>query len=784
MSAQSAKWVYPHTPSIEPLEPRLMLSGNDPNPPIAVATPDFMFGAMLADPQRNVVYVVDQSDKRIVALDTDQGRIVRFANLASTAYDLQNAPCCLAISVDDSELFVSQYGANVIQVFSLPGLDFLRQLNVDGPAVIAAGAGGDVYVWRPSSNRGLQLDGQTGTVLNTLDYGDGLLRVNSNGTRLYISEAGSSYADEYDISDPSAKPKFVIRYEPYLLDRTFVSYGGDLAVDDQYGRFYSICSDGGVYVQDLGVRTYSVWQGLQWASSVAFTPTSPYVWAGGTASDSINRYDRATGELDSVIDADKDSSSNAVYQLQVTPNGNVVCRLGGNYGRSSKLAVIGIDSLSVALAPDDSLLVTDDSYTTTDKSVYLDTAAVGGTSDSKSFVLSLQGRQSVVISHWNVPDGLIATITDSYGKVVTPAEGSFVMAPGDCYAVDVTLDTTAPGDKSGNITFQTDDPEMPSVALQVYGQVQTNPSLDISELVNSGNTIVLPSTISEHTRQFCGTLFNKGQIRLLVTGMTIVGPDAQDFSVSLPYYGGYYPYTIDYFYVDTGAGLIISMCSDAVGPKDATLVFTTNDPNNPTVEIPLHSEVVLGPNLQLSVTQLSPQYGAYLKGEEVTVQVEISNIGLAVAQADSNKPILVEFDLVDGSGESLTAYGDEAAIQETVWVPSAIAPGDIVRQIIAFKVPDVSCAGESSSKLIATLTLQIDDEDEDNNETSIPFRAVNGFGTLHGRHIDVPMSFTDHDGTVVTMRLTGGGIAEYDQCGNGIKVYQPVEEVLLTRMVI
>ena len=167
MFSKSSRSSCSFSPSIEPLEPRMLLSGNDPNPPIASCTPSFTVGEMQADPQRNIVYMLDHTDNMVVALDTDNGTVVASAGLTGN-------PDALAVSVDDSELYVTESSDNLIQVFSLPGLDFLRGLSVPSPLYLAAGAGGNIYVSAAeySNCYGVrQIDGQTGRIINIFGNG-------------------------------------------------------------------------------------------------------------------------------------------------------------------------------------------------------------------------------------------------------------------------------------------------------------------------------------------------------------------------------------------------------------------------------------------------------------------------------------------------------------------------------------------------------------------------------------------------------------------------------------
>src|SRR3954469_4799215 len=72
---------------IESLENRLLLA-------TAQIDPALIVGPMQADPSRNLVYVLDQTHKRVLAIDTNLARTASFADVGA-------APTALAISPDD-----------------------------------------------------------------------------------------------------------------------------------------------------------------------------------------------------------------------------------------------------------------------------------------------------------------------------------------------------------------------------------------------------------------------------------------------------------------------------------------------------------------------------------------------------------------------------------------------------------------------------------------------------------------------------------------------------------
>ena len=91
----------------ETLEPRRLFS--IANMPFSQVAPGFSAGRMLADRSRDLVYLLDQTNNRVLAVDTDLGR-------TTVSAPVDGQPTGLALSTDDNQLFVSSSAGNVIDV--------------------------------------------------------------------------------------------------------------------------------------------------------------------------------------------------------------------------------------------------------------------------------------------------------------------------------------------------------------------------------------------------------------------------------------------------------------------------------------------------------------------------------------------------------------------------------------------------------------------------------------------------------------------------------------------
>jgi PKD repeat protein len=312
--------------------------------PTATADVNFRMGRMVADPVRDVVYVGDETDARVLAVDTDLGRTVAGQALTSV-------PGALAVSVGGDRLFVAEPRAFQIQVLSLPGLVPVGILPVGFEVDnLVATANGHLFVTTPASFGASvieELDAQTGAVLGSLptQYLSPLLRTDPSGTRLYIREDDSGSGadggiDAYDVGGAG----------PPAKTNTYPAQGQsnsqDFLVDEAAGRVFTI--DGGVYgvgVTDTATGTQTVWSfgGAPYGIAVAALPGGPVYGASG---DGIFQFDAG-----GVVRAQYATPAGVLGEsLKVTPNGHL---LYGNVtgDNASELGILGVPSLVIDALP-------------------------------------------------------------------------------------------------------------------------------------------------------------------------------------------------------------------------------------------------------------------------------------------------------------------------------------------------------------------------------------------------------------------------------------------------
>ena len=142
---------YNGTSELGIIGPSSLVIADDPartTLPTASVTVNFTVGRMVADPVRDLVYVADQTDGRVFAVNTDSGTDV-------ASQSLTGEPGALAVSVDDNYLYVAEPEGLQIQVLSLPSLTPVTTLNVGFEVDnLVATVHDDLLVSVPTSNSG------------------------------------------------------------------------------------------------------------------------------------------------------------------------------------------------------------------------------------------------------------------------------------------------------------------------------------------------------------------------------------------------------------------------------------------------------------------------------------------------------------------------------------------------------------------------------------------------------------------------------------------------------
>ena len=162
--------------------------------PTEVEVP-FAVGPIKSDPVRNMVFLVDATNARLLAIDMTTGQQVAEVTIDDGATQGE-----LAVSIDDNTLYLSETNENEIMAFSLPDLTPLPTLSIGFPARgIASGVSGRLFASnytgpstsiiveiKPVHGRFHSILWIVGKIITTAP----LLRTNFDGTNLYAGVAG------------------------------------------------------------------------------------------------------------------------------------------------------------------------------------------------------------------------------------------------------------------------------------------------------------------------------------------------------------------------------------------------------------------------------------------------------------------------------------------------------------------------------------------------------------------------------------------------------------------
>ena len=165
----------------------------------------------------------------------------------------------------------------------------------------------------------------------------------------------------------------------------------------------------------------------------------------------------------------------------------------------------------------------------------------------------------------------VASITSNNPQFVVTAPSSgfpVVISPDSCFPFEVRFTPTSPGPKTATLTINSDDPVNPSVTVQASGN-GTQQAIAVTGSTTFGD--VCPGTSAERTVSVC----NVGACDLHVTGASLSCPDFT--LVNNPF-----PATVSH---DSCVDLVIRFTPTSPGPKSCTLTITSDDPNNPVINL-------------------------------------------------------------------------------------------------------------------------------------------------------------------------------------------------------
>lgn len=282
-------------------------------------------GGVLADKTRDIVYLQDRQNRRILAIDTGLGVASASCPLVGPVkVGMATAPPALgdmALSTDGTKLYVAIRDARIIQVISLPDFKTVASWNYDfNPTSLATDALGRIYsasdVGQPR-----QIDGNTGAVLGQFGSSNHrLLRSSPDGTLLFAPWSGE--ATRFDTTGPGL---------PATLGTSAIGTSGRtrITLDFLYDQTRQLCLNAPSGL-NLKLSTFdgviTDWPTPNSVCSIAMDPTGDRIWTGSshTTTGAIRVFDANTGTVLREFDITGDNFTLMNASLAVTPNGRAV----------------------------------------------------------------------------------------------------------------------------------------------------------------------------------------------------------------------------------------------------------------------------------------------------------------------------------------------------------------------------------------------------------------------------------------------------------------------------
>ena len=328
----------------------------DPAPHVQIKV-NWRIGDMRADPNANLVYIVNETSDQILALDTETGTVVRTVEVPDAARNGK-----IEFSIDGTVLYLSSPFSQRLHSYSTQTLNHIESISLSLPVTsFVVGSDGFLYTIGelPSWDKLVKVDLSTGAEVDS-EIGtnwdpNSLLIRNATGSRIFIMRLGGSggggSVHEVQVQN-NAMPSYVgLYYNSSSNDQ-------DLSFDGSRDTLYR--ASGGVY--GLGLWEVASSNYLYWPFDAAYGVAvgnrsgAPDVFgASGSVYDGrIRRFDKATGAtmhdyLYTGAGSGFEGGRVMNGALEVSPNGHVVY---GKHSLSSGNYYIGIIGSSNLMIPD------------------------------------------------------------------------------------------------------------------------------------------------------------------------------------------------------------------------------------------------------------------------------------------------------------------------------------------------------------------------------------------------------------------------------------------------
>ncbi|WP_455219927.1 choice-of-anchor D domain-containing protein, partial [Kaarinaea lacus] len=212
----------------------------------------------------------------------------------------------------------------------------------------------------------------------------------------------------------------------------------------------------------------------------------------------------------------------------------------------------------------------------------LGTVAVdAGSSVPVAAVITNTGESNLTISSVSIAGTNAAEFTIAADTADT------VLTPNMSRTVNIAFDPAATGQRTANLQIATDDFDNPTVSIALTGEGVTS-NVVIPNIQVTPNTVDYPDAKDINNKTAIlktVAITNTGNGDLAITNIELTGPNRDAFVIT----------------TDSGESVLAPMESrtivlnfspDVTGNLSATLAITSNDPDSPTIEVPITGEAV------------------------------------------------------------------------------------------------------------------------------------------------------------------------------------------------
>ena len=258
---------------------------------------------------------------------------------------------------------------------------------------------------------------------------------------------------------------------------------------------------------------------------------------------------------------------------------------------------------------------------------------------------------------------------------VTAGLAPFALAPGDSSLLQLRFAPAAPGGRFAILRIESTDPDENPVFVPLTGSgIVPQPDLRAASShlfgfveVGANQSVAL-------------AIDNVGLVDLHVTGTSLLGPDSSQFGVT----SGGGAFTVP---PSQSQALVVAFSPSTLGPKNATLRLTSDDPDAGIWDIGLQG---IGGVPDLAVSPLARDFGACDIGSSASFALHVGNRGtlsLDVTSTQLTGTSAAEFGITSGAG------------------PFTLAPGDSQQVVVRFGPTSV---GPKSARLMVSSNDPLD----------------------------------------------------------------------------